>query len=54
MVASFRHAWTAYERYAWGMDILKPVSKTHETWFNLGMTILDSVDGLYIMGMKEG
>ena len=36
--------------YAWGQDELKPISKTHSMWFNLGLTLVDSLDTLLIMG----
>src|SRR6266850_2310857 len=28
----FLHAWTNYEKYAWGHDALKPLSKTPHDW----------------------
>jgi len=28
----FLHAWQNYERYAWGHDALKPLSKTAHDW----------------------
>ena len=37
-------------QYAWGQDELKPISKTHSMWFNLGLTLVDSLDTLLIMG----
>jgi hypothetical protein len=54
VVAAMKHAWTAYEKYAWGADCLKPVSKTRYEWFNLALTITDSMDTLFIMGMHDG
>lgn len=52
--AAMLHAWTCYEKYAWGMDELKPQSKTGENSFaGLGATIIDSLDTLYIMGLKK-
>jgi mannosyl-oligosaccharide alpha-1,2-mannosidase len=49
-----RHAWKAYRTYAWGSDELEPISKTASVWFGLGLTIVDSIDTLYIMNMTEG
>jgi endoplasmic reticulum Man9GlcNAc2 1,2-alpha-mannosidase len=40
-----------YVRYAWGEDELKPVSHRTQSWGNFGLTILDSLDTLYIMEM---
>ena len=53
VVEAFVHAWKAYKAYAWGQDELKPISKTSSTWFNLGLTIVDSLDTIYLMNLKE-
>jgi mannosyl-oligosaccharide alpha-1,2-mannosidase len=39
--------------YAWGHDELLPISKTSNRWFDLGLTLVDSLDTLLIMGMKD-
>lgn len=49
-----RHAWKAYRTYAWGYDELHPISKSPSPWFGLGLTIVDSIDTLYIMNMTQG
>ena len=51
---AFLHAWKGYKQYAWGHDHLKPISKTYDDWFYLGLTIIDSLDTIYIMGLTEG
>lgn len=49
-----KFAWSNYKQYAWGRDELKPVSGTgSDPWGNMGMTLLDSLDTLYLMGMRE-
>merc|ERR1719483_972725 len=53
VVESFQHAWQGYRTYAWGKDHLKPISKTHRTWFNLGLTLIDSLDTMLVMNLKE-
>jgi len=53
VVAAFQHAWQGYRTYAWGHDHLKPISRTHQTWFNLGLTLIDSLDTMIIMNLKE-
>lgn len=53
VVSAFQHAWQGYRRYAWGRDHLKPISKTHQTWFDLGLTLIDSLDTMLVMGLKE-
>lgn len=48
-----KHAWNAYRTHAWGYDELRPISKSPSQWFGLGLTIVDSIDTLYIMNMTE-
>jgi mannosyl-oligosaccharide alpha-1,2-mannosidase len=52
------HAWNNYKLYAWGKNELKPLSKRPHTGsifgsYEIGATIVDSLDTLYVMGMKE-
>ncbi|AQK45950.1 Mannosyl-oligosaccharide 12-alpha-mannosidase MNS1 [Zea mays] len=48
------HAWNSYVKYAWGMDELQPQSKDGINSFGgLGATLVDSLDTLYIMGLKD-
>lgn len=52
------HAWGNYVRYAWGKNELRPISKQgHSASIfgssAMGATIVDSLDTLYIMDMKE-
>lgn len=54
IVNAFKHAWKGYKRYAWGHDHLKPISGGYHDWFGLGLTIVDSLDTIYLMGLKEG
>ncbi|XP_036383218.1 mannosidase, alpha, class 1B, member 1b [Megalops cyprinoides] len=50
---AFRHAWKGYKEFAWGHDELKPVSKSYSEWFGLGLTLIDSLDTMWIMDLKE-
>jgi mannosidase alpha-like ER degradation enhancer 2 len=47
----FLHAWNNYERYAWGHDALRPLSKTAHDWYgqSLSMTPVDALDTLVVM-----
>ncbi len=47
----FLHAWRNYERYAWGHDVLRPLSKTPHDWYgqSLLMTPVDALDTLILM-----
>ncbi|XP_057549728.1 mannosyl-oligosaccharide 1,2-alpha-mannosidase MNS1-like isoform X1 [Amaranthus tricolor] len=48
------HAWSSYEKYAWGQDELQPQTKSGVNSFGgLGATLIDSLDTLYIMGLTE-
>lgn len=53
VVDAFKHAWKAYKTYAWGHDELKPMAKSYSEWFNLGLTLVDSLDTMYIMGLDK-
>src|SRR5437867_4734573 len=47
----FLHAWNNYERYGWGHDSLRPLSKTSRDWYgqSLLMTPVDALDTLVLM-----
>ncbi|CAL5199278.1 unnamed protein product [Lathyrus oleraceus] len=46
------HAWSSYEKYAWGKDELKPQSMNGvDSFGGLGATLVDSLDTLFIMGL---
>lgn len=53
VVSAFRHAWRAYKQFAWGKDELKPVTKSSNEWFNLGLTLVDSLDTMWLMGLRD-
>lgn len=53
-----RHAWQSYVNHAWGYNELKPVSRAgHQPsvlgTVPMGATIVDAMDTLYIMGLKD-
>ena len=52
--AAMQHTWSSYESKAFGADELKPrTGRPQNNWGGMGMTLLDSLDVLWIMGMKE-
>lgn len=54
VVTEFKHAWRAYEKYAWGMDVVKPIARRgHNEQYKMGITLLDSLDTLWLMGLHE-
>jgi len=50
--AAMVHAWSSYENKCFGQDELKPISGTCGNWLNQGLTIVDALDTLWLMGMK--
>ncbi len=54
IVEAIRHAWSAYRKYAWGADEVKPVSmKSFAPSYGLGMTLIDCLDTLWLAGLQE-
>ncbi|XP_054876493.1 mannosidase, alpha, class 1B, member 1b isoform X1 [Poeciliopsis prolifica] len=50
---AFRHAWKGYKEYAWGHDELRPVSRSYSEWFGLGLTLIDALDTMWILELKQ-
>lgn len=50
---AMKKSWGGYVKYAWGTDELQPESKKGHDWLGLGATIIDSLDTLWLMGMKD-
>eukprot|EP00903_Cladosiphon_okamuranus_P020635 g18945.t1 len=51
---AMQHAWKGYRDYAWGADELAPRGKKpKESWGGMGVTLVDSLDTLWLMGMKD-
>ena len=51
---AMKHAWENYENYAFGNDEIRPKSlETSDTWGGLGITLVDALDTLWLMDMKE-
>ena len=53
VVKAFKHAWEGYTKFAWGDDELLPLTKKGQNIFGLGLTIVDSLDTLWLMGLTE-
>ncbi|MFA8433903.1 MAG: glycoside hydrolase family 47 protein [Marinifilaceae bacterium] len=53
--SEFLHAWNGYKEYAWGMDELKPLSKSYKNWYDKSMLItpMDAFDTMVLMGLIE-
>ncbi|XP_032162047.1 endoplasmic reticulum mannosyl-oligosaccharide 1,2-alpha-mannosidase-like isoform X1 [Mustela erminea] len=53
VIDAFLHAWAGYRKFAWGHDELKPVSRSFSEWFGLGLTLIDALDTMWILGLKK-
>ena len=48
-----KRSWKGYKSFAWGSDELKPASKRgSDNWGGMGVTLVDSLDTLWVMDMK--
>lgn len=46
--------WNGYERCAFGMDEVNPLTcKGSDNWGGIGMTLIDCLDTLYLMDLKD-
>jgi mannosyl-oligosaccharide alpha-1,2-mannosidase len=52
---AMRHAWKGYKDVAFGRDELHPLSRSSHDWVagGMGFTIIDSLDTLWLMGLKD-
>ncbi len=49
-----KFVWEGYRKYAWGRDELKPLSNHgQDNWGGMGVTLVDSLDTLWVMGLKN-
>ena len=48
-------SWMAYKKYAWGHDVLLPLSKTYKDWYSepLYISPIDAYSTLHLMGFKK-
>lgn len=53
VVKATKHAWTGYKKFAWGHDHLRPITMKYDDWFHLGLTIVDSLDTLFMMNLTS-
>lgn len=51
---TMEYGWGGYVRYAFGQDEVKPQTKQgNNNWGGQGITLVDSLDTLWLMGMKD-
>uniref|UniRef100_A0A8C0A945 alpha-1,2-Mannosidase n=1 Tax=Bos mutus grunniens TaxID=30521 RepID=A0A8C0A945_BOSMU len=46
-------AWAGYRKFAWGHGELKPLTRSFSEWFGLGLTLIDALDTMWILGLKK-
>ena len=52
--SAMEFAWDGYTKYAFGMDEILPASRRGtNNWGGFGVTLVDSLDSLWLMGMKK-
>ncbi|MEM7186271.1 MAG: glycoside hydrolase family 47 protein [Bacteroidota bacterium] len=53
--AQMLRSWKAYKTYAWGKDVLLPLSKAGYNWYDesLGISPIDAYSTLSVMGLEE-
>ena len=51
--ASVQHAWRGYRDHAWPHDELAPLSRSGLRWLDVGVTIVDALDTLLIVGLDD-
>ena len=53
--SEFLRSWKAYKTYAWGHDVLLPLSKSHMDWYenSLGISPIDAYSTMKVMGLDE-
>ena len=54
VVDAFLHTWAEYRKFAWGHDELKPLTRSFSEWFGLGLTLIDALDTMWILGLEKG
>lgn len=53
--AEFVRSWNGYKTYAWGHDVLLPVSKGNMDWYenSLGISPIDAYSTMKVMGLEK-
>ncbi|NPD43971.1 MULTISPECIES: glycoside hydrolase family 47 protein [unclassified Lentimicrobium] len=53
--AEFVRSWEGYKKYAWGHDVLLPLSKSYQDWYeeSLAISPIDAYSTMKVMGLDE-
>ncbi|KAL1500514.1 hypothetical protein AB1Y20_013170 [Prymnesium parvum] len=50
---AFVHAIGGYTAHAWGLDELDPINRVGVASYGMGLTIIDSLDAMVLMGLRD-
>jgi len=50
---AMKFCWAGYKKVAFGADDVRPLSGGQGNWARMGVSILESLDTLYLMGLKD-
>ncbi len=55
VVSETLRSWEAYKKYAWGHDVLAPLSQSHKDWYSepLYISPIDAYSTLSLMGLEK-
>ncbi len=55
VIQETKRSWQSYKKYAWGHDVLAPLSKTYKDWYSepLYISPIDAYSTLHLMRLKE-
>ena len=53
--SEFLRSWDAYKQYAWGHDVLQPVTKGYSDWYkeSLHISPIDAYSTMRVMGLDK-
>lgn len=50
---ALKHAWDSYDKICFGKDELLPISRSCSDWLGAGLTVIDTLDTLKLMGFED-
>ncbi len=55
LINETQRTWNAYKKYAWGHDVLAPLSKSYKDWYSepLYISPIDAYSTLHLMGLMD-
>lgn len=50
---AYLHSWNSYKQFAFGKDELQPPYRSGKDWLGMGLSIVDSIDTMWLMGLQD-